>query len=379
VWLAIGIVILTVGANVLVRAASALALAMRISPLVIGLTIVAFGTSAPELLVSVQSAFLGQGEIALGNVLGSNILNVLLILGLSAAITPLIVAQQLVQFEVPLLIGLSVLVLLLGGDGSISRLDGLLLFGLMIAYTRYAIRNGRSESPVVAAEYSEAVESLAIPAPPRRGILLDLGLTLAGLALLVLGSRLFVSGAVDIARGLGVSELVIGLTLVAAGTSLPEVATSVVAAWKGERDIAVGNVVGSNIFNILGVLGAAGLVAPRGIHVPAAAVDFDIPVMIAVAVACLPVFFTGHLIARWEGLVFLAYYGAYVTYLVMSTTRDAWFESYSNVMLTFVLPLTGLTLAIAVYREFRLRRAAGRSSAAIGVRPAGPDETPGTN
>ncbi|MFV0441985.1 MAG: calcium/sodium antiporter [Planctomycetaceae bacterium] len=353
-----GLVVLTVGADMLVRAASSLALAMKISPLVIGLTIVAFGTSAPELVVSLQSSLAGQSDIALGNVVGSNIFNVLFILGVSALITPLVVAQQLVRFDVPLMIGLSALVLLMGADGSISRVDGSLLVLGVIAYTTYAIRCGRQESAEVSSEYTEAIGQPAQESPPAGRLLRDIAITAVGLGLLVFGSRLFVSGAIDIARGLGVSELVIGLTLVAAGTSLPEVATSVVAAWKGERDIAVGNVVGSNIFNILAVLGASGLASNSGVAVSPAALEFDLPVMLAVAVACLPVFFTGHMIARWEGLVFLAYYLVYVTYLFLASTGHAWMGSFHALLLWIVIPLTVLTLAVGLVRERQARQRA---------------------
>lgn len=267
-----GLAVLIAGAEMLVRGASRLAAAVGISPLVIGLTVVAFGTSSPEMAVSVQSALSGQAgaNIAMGNVIGSNIFNVLLILGLSAAIAPLIVAQQLVRLDVPIMIGVSVLVLLLALDGAIGRLDGLLLFAGVIAYTAFAIYQGRRESKVVEAEYAQEFS-----AKPRGAgqVLLNIAFVVVGLGLLVLGSNWFVDAAIAIARVLGVSELVIGLTIVAAGTSMPEVATSVMASLKGERDIAVGNVVGSNLFNLLAVLGLSALVAPAGVEVAPAALE----------------------------------------------------------------------------------------------------------
>ena len=356
-----GLAILTFGADVLVRAASALALAMRISPLVIGLTIVAFGTSAPELVVSVQSSLAGQADIALGNVVGSNIFNVLLILGLSAVITPLVVAQQLIRFDVPLMIGVSLLVLALGWDGSIGRWDGMFFVAGLVTYTTWAVKTGGQESGLVEDEYAAAVAGPDNAAAARHRIPRNLLLTLVGLALLVLGSRLFVSGAIEIARSLGVSELVIGLTLVAAGTSLPEVATSVLAALKGERDIAVGNVVGSNLFNILGVLGVSGVVAPAGVAVSPLALALDVPVMIATAIACLPVFFTGHRIARWEGAIFLLYYGAYVAWLVLTATKSDVRPLFSQVVFGFIAPLTILTILIGLWRQFQRRDAMSRS------------------
>lgn len=349
--MAVGLAILTVGAEVLVRGASALALTMRISPLVVGLTVVAFGTSAPELVVSLQSAVAGQGDIALGNVVGSNIFNVLFILGASALITPLVVSQQLVRFDVPLMIGISVLLAFQGADGRIGRIDGLILCLMLFSYTVWAVRSSRREQSAVQQEYAEGFGTRP-PATAWRTAW-QVILVAVGLALLMLGARLFLDSAVEIARDLGVSELVIGLTLVAAGTSLPEVATSILAAIRGERDIAVGNVVGSNLFNIMGVLGASGLVAAKGVPVSEAALMFDIPVMIGVAIACLPVFFTGHLIARWEGGMFLAYYIAYTGFLILSATDSRWTETLSQAMLWFVLPLTAVTLAIGVVRTFR--------------------------
>ena len=314
-WLAVGLAILTAGAEVLVRGAVGLAAAARISPLVVGLTVVAFGTSAPELVVSLQAALSGTPEIAVGNVVGSNIFNVLVILGLSALIVPLRVDQQLVRLDVPLLIAISVAVYGMALDGRIDRLEGALLVAGLVTYTFWLVRKSRSEnSTEVLGEY-EAEFSEQTPQTPGR-LLLNLVMTAAGLGMLVLGADLFVDAAVSLARSWGFSELVIGLTLVAAGTSLPEVATSVVAACKGERDIAVGNVVGSNLFNLMCVLGITGVAAPGGISVGAEAVTQDLPVMVLVAVACLPVFLIGHAIERWEGVVLVAFYVLYTAALV---------------------------------------------------------------
>lgn len=356
-----GLALLIIGAEILVRGASRLAAAFGISPLVIGLTVVAFGTSSPELAVSVQSALAGQADIALGNVVGSNIFNILFILGISALIIPLVVAQQLVRLDVPIMIGVSVLVYLFGLNGQISRLEGLLLFAGIVAYTGFLIRQSRKETKEVQEEYAQEFGD----GKPRGAgqYLLNLVLVVAGLALLVLGARWLVDSAVSLAQALGLSELIIGLTIVAAGTSMPEVATSIVAAIRGERDIAVGNVVGSNIFNLLAVLGLTSLVAPDGVPVPAAALAFDLPVMTAVAVACLPVFFTGFRIARWEGALFLGYYAAYVLYLILDATQHDALPLFSNVMLLFVVPLTVLTLVVLVVRQRRARRAAAAGGA----------------
>jgi len=351
----LGLVILVLGAESLVRGASRLAATVGVSPLVIGLTVVAFGTSAPELAVSVSSSFSDSADVAIGNVVGSNIFNVLFILGLSAVVAPLIVSQQLVRLDVPLMIGASVVLMLVVLDGKIGRIDGAALFAGILAYTWFAIQSSRRESRQVAEEYREEFGETDRSAG---SVLFDLFRVALGLGLLVLGARWFVDGAVEIAEALGVSDLVIGLTIVAAGTSMPELATSVVASIRGERDIAVGNVVGSNLFNILAVLGLSGLVAPDGVAVAETAQRVDIPVMIAVAVACFPIFFTGYVITRWNGLLFILMYAGYVAYLLFDATESEMLGPFSVTMLGFVLPITGLTLALLALRYFRQERAA---------------------
>lgn len=353
-----GGVLLIGGAEMLVRGASRVAVAAGISPLVVGLTVVAFGTSSPELAVTVGSSFAGEADMALGNVVGSNIFNVLFILGLSALIRPLVVAQQLVRLDVPLVIGASVLVLLMGMDGSIGRVDGIFLTTAILAYTYFLVRQSRRESAAVQEEYEDALAGEEqVRAPWWRNV----AMIVVGLALLVVGAGWLVDAAVATATALGVSSLVVGLTIVAAGTSLPEVATSILATVRGERDIAVGNVIGSNLFNLLGVLGLGSLVAPAGVTVPPGALGFDIPVMIAVAVAALPVFFTGFAIARWEGAVFLAYYVAYTTYLVMDATEHHALPRFDAAMTWFLLPLTAITLAVGMGRAFRRQRTPGEA------------------
>lgn len=346
-----GLVLLIVGAEALVRGASRLAALIGISPLIIGLTVVAYGTSAPEMAVSVFSNLSGQADISLGNVVGSNIFNVLFILGLSALIMPLKVSPQMVKFDVPVMIVASVLVLVLGLDGRVSQFEGLLLFAGLVIYTFVLITQSRRQSAEILAEYEREYAD-----GKKRGSrkwYVYLAMILVGLGLLVLGSRWLVESAVVIARYFAVSELVIGLTVVAAGTSLPEVATSVVAALRGERDIAVGNVVGSNIFNILGVLGLSGLVSARGVGVTLSALQYDIPVMIAVAVACLPVFLTGQIISRWEGGMFLVYYLAYTTFLILTATGHSLLPAFTAFIGTVALPLTGLALIITTVRALR--------------------------
>ncbi|MDA2930686.1 calcium/sodium antiporter [Acidobacteria bacterium AH-259-O06] len=345
-----GLTLLGAGGELLVRGASRLATALRISPLVIGLTVVAFGTSAPELAVSLQSVFAGSPDIAIGNVVGSNIFNVLFILGLSALIVPLLVSSQLIRRDIPLMILASVLLYAFGRDGNIGRTDGSILFTALLIYVTWSVWQSRRESQSVVEELTQAM-----PAAQNgiRNLLLCGALIVVGLLPLTLGSRWLVDGSVTVATMLGISELIIGLTIVAVGTSLPEVATSIVAALRGERDIAVGNAVGSNLFNILCVVGLSSLIAPRGIAVSSTALAFDIPVMIAVAVACLPMFLTGHVIARWEGSLFFFYYLAYTAYLVLDATQSGLHRTLAGIMGLFVVPVTVVTLAVSVIRHVR--------------------------
>ncbi len=350
-WFVAGLVALVVGADLLVRGASRLALSFGISPLVVGLTIVAFGTSAPEVAVSVNAALDGKGDLAIGNVVGSNIFNVLFILGVSALITPLVVHMQLIRQEVPIMLGASLLLLVLSLDGSLSMTDGALLFALVLAYTVFLIVQSRRESAADRAEAWPEGEPAA-PGGWDSKLPVQIALIVVGLAGLVLGSEWLVSASVAFAKAWGVSDLVIGLTIVAAGTSLPEVATSIMAAVKGERDIAVGNVVGSNTFNILGCLGLSGLVSgSTGLAVAPAVMAFDIWVMLAVALACLPVFTTGREIARWEGGVFLLYYAAYVAYLVLAAQHHPALPAYAGAMLSYVLPVTVILLVVTLMRK----------------------------
>ena len=349
-----GLAALVLGAEALVRGASKLALSFGISPLVVGLTVVAFGTSAPEVAVSIGAALDGTADIAVGNVVGSNIFNVLFILGLSALIVPLVVDAQIIRQEVPIMIGASVLLLPMLVDTRVGATDAAILLALLIAYTSFLVVQSRRQTQATVAEYAQAADHRA--AGWDRHWAVQLLLVAAGLSLLVLGSRWLVGAAVSFAKGFGVSELVIGLTIVAAGTSLPEVATSVLAAVRGERDIAVGNVVGSCTFNILGCLGLAGLVSPSGLPVAEAVLNFDSWVMVAVAAACLPVFATGREIARWEGALFLGYYLAYTAYVVLAAQYHDALPAFSAVMLSFVLPLTVITLVVVVVRGNAARR-----------------------
>lgn len=354
-----GLVLLVVGAELLVRGASRIAFIAGISPLVIGLTVVAYGTGSPEMAVSIQASLTGQADISLGNVIGSNIFNVLAILGLTSIISPLPVAQQLIRLDVPIMIGVSVLLFLFGSNGNVSQLEGMLLFAGAVAYTLFLIVQSRREQDAeVQAEYEQ--EYGGVSATGAKTWILNGLLILSGLGLLVLGSQWLTTSSVAIARSFGISELVIGLTLVAMGTSLPELASSVVASFKGEKDIAVGNVVGSSIFNILAVLGLSATFSSSGINVSQAALNFDIPFMIAVAIACLPIFFSGNRIARPEGFLFLGYYIAYTVYLILKSTEHEQLPVYSDIMQSFVIPITCVTLVIIainpIWRRFFEKR-----------------------
>ncbi len=344
-----GLLVLVVGAELLVRGASRLAVSAGISPLVVGLTVVAFGTSSPELAVSVQSAYAGRVDLALGNVVGSNIFNVLFILGLSALVAPLVVSLQVVRQEVPVMIGASLLLVALVLDGGISRLDAALLTALIVGYTVFLVVQARRSRS--SAEVDAGVD---VGSAWDRHWGVQVLLVLAGLGLLVLGSHWLVNAAVAFAQLLGVSEIVIGLTIVAAGTSMPEVATSVMATLRGHRDIAVGNVIGSNVFNILAVLGISGLVAPTALAVAPEFLQFNLPVMVAVALLCLPIFFTGSVISRGEGALLLASYAAYTAYLVLDAQGSEWLPGYRQVMLWYVVPATVLALlwlTVAAWRK----------------------------
>lgn len=303
-----GLVLLYFGAEGLVRGSSSLALRLGISPLVIGLTVVAYGTSMPELVVSIKAALIGQGAIAIGNVVGSNIFNIAVILGIAALIYPMKVQRQLVRLDTPVMILVSFLFLFFFQDLTVSRVEGGILFIGILTYTIGNLYFARRES------VKKAQEELKEALPKHSGSLgTDILFIAGGFGLLILGANFLVEGAISFARLIGISEAVIGLTIVAAGTSLPELATSVVAAMKKESDIAIGNIVGSNIFNILCILGVASLIKPidgTGISM------IDVYVMIVVAVALLPILKTDFLLDRKEGCALLIGYGVYLYYLL---------------------------------------------------------------
>ncbi|MFA6961228.1 MAG: calcium/sodium antiporter [Opitutaceae bacterium] len=311
--LALGLVVLYFGAQALVKGGASLALRLGLTPLVIGLTVMAFGTSSPEMVVSVQAGLTGNGAISIGNVVGSNICNIALILGLCALVTPLTASVQVIRREVPIMIGASVVALLMLMDGHLARWEGAVLLTGLIVYTVVTVRQARAETAATEAakEYTTEI------GPKPEGLGKSVALVVGGLAGLILGSHFFVQGAVTLAESWGMSQVAIGLTIVAVGTSLPELATSLVAALKKESDVAIGNVVGSNTFNVLGILGVAALIRP----IDAPGLEWgDLLVMLVVAIALLPLAKSGGRVSRWEGAALFSTYVGYTAWLLLRSS-----------------------------------------------------------
>ena len=355
VYLIVGLVCLVLGAEWLVKGASSIASKLGIAPIVIGLTIVAFGTSAPEFAVSIGGAVSGNTELAIGNVVGSNSINILLILGLSATIGGLSIEQRLLKIDIPLLIVISIVTYVLLLNDVVGRIEGGVLFAGLLVYVGWLLRDARKAEPVaVQKEYSESVEALE-GASVSRPMAFQVALVAVGFGLLVLGSRLLVNSATEIATELGVSDLIIGLTVVAAGTSLPELATSVLAAFRGQRDIAVGNVVGSNIFNTLGVLGGSAVFSSDGLPVSSEVIRLDFPVMLGATFVLLPICWNGFMIKRWEGFLLAAFYVAYVAYLVMEAGDSTAPELFRTAML-IIVPLVLIVYSATGFQGWRQHR-----------------------
>lgn len=341
-----GLLLMIIGAQLSVRAAVALAALLKTRPLFLGLTVVALGSSAPQLAVGLQAAFTDSTDIAVGSVIGSNIFNVLVTLGLSALIIPLRVARQLVRVDLPLMIAATALVAALAWNGELSALDGAVLLLGMAAYLFVVVRQFAHGARHVARTDLE----------PRRRIwplLGRLALMACGLALLTLGSHLLVGAAVSVALDLGLSERVIGLTVIAVATSLPALMTSLVAALRGERDIAVGNIIGSNLFNLLGVLGITALISTGPLSISPNALDFDLPVMLGVAALCVPLFYSGYRITRLEGLLLLGLYAVYGLHIVSFTTGMPLAERLERLMIHYALPVIALCVVVGTVRAWR--------------------------
>lgn len=345
-----GLALLLGGAELLIRGAVSIAERLHIPQLIIGLTIVGFGTSSPELAVSVRSAVENHADIAFGNVVGSNIFNILFILGISSLISPVKISRQLIIWDVPLMIGISLLTAFLVQDLNISQREGWALCCMLVGYVWVSIQIARKAKKFAEGSLVEA-RSQSTMRLPTAVCAISLGLYL-----LVTGATFIVEGAIQVARLLGASELVISLTIVAAGTSLPEITTSILSSVKGKQDLSVGNVIGSNIFNLLGVLGLSAVCSTNGLSVPQAAINFDLLIMVATALACAPIFFTGQSISRWEGALFIGYYIAYTVYLILFSTDHSVLPAYSKILGVFCIPMTVLGLLISVGIQIRNKR-----------------------
>lgn len=338
-----GLFLLIVGAELMVRAAVRLAARLHLRPLIIGLTIVALGSSAPQMAVSLQAVQAHTPDIAVSSVIGSSIFNILVTLGLSALIIPLRVSRQLVRLDIPLMIGASLLVFVLAWNEELGRFDGILLLGALALYLGLLLRQSRHSTR----PHSDQ------PHDPQAPWFTSLLMIVGGLGMLVFAGHLLLGAAVVVATDLGFSERVIGLTVVAVGTSLPELATSLIAALRGQRDIAVGNVIGANLFNLLGVLGLTALIAPTPLSVSPNALDFDLPVMLGVAALCLPVFYSGYRVTRAEGLLLLGLYLAYGLHVVSFTTGMPLAGKLERLMLFYVLPTLLAFLFFTSVRAWR--------------------------
>lgn len=350
----VGLVTLIIGAELFLKSVDKFGLAWSVSPVVMGLTVVAFATGAPELAISLQAAAEGKPDLVLGNILGSNIANILLILGIAGLVKPLNITNRIIKVDVPVVIAASVLLYVLAMDGSLTVVDGFIIFGALVAYSIFMysqIKKDRS------ANKSNKEEQPALDEPVTT---LFYGkyifLLLAGLVLIVMGSRWMVESAVEIAGMLGISELIIGLTIVSIGTSLPEVATSLSAVRRDDSDTAVANVMGSNLYNILLTLSLTIIVAPGALDVSVDAINLDLPFMVIVACACLPLFWPAKELGRPEAAGFLFYYLAYISYLVLIALQHPLKETMEWAMVWIIIPLTVVMILIKFISDYRKRK-----------------------
>lgn len=337
-WFIIGLILLIIGAKLLVYGASSIGALLRLSPLIIGLTIIAFGTSSPEIAVCALAAARGEGDIVVGNIAGSNIFNLLFVLGFVSLATPVVVRKRLIYWDVPIMIFAALLFWAFSSFGVINRPEGFLLFFGFICYTFFAFRTLKEEE-------------ILKPKPVKGRLWLHILWVVVGLLLLSFGSDWLIRGVEKIASHWKVSSLFLSLTLVAVGTSLPEIATTIVCLLKKEGEMALGTLVGSNIFNVFAVGGVASIVKP--IAISSQALHFDIPVMFATGVAALPIAITGHKISRWEGVLFLIYYAFYVTYISLAAIKAPILPLFQTAFFGFILPFTVITLIITLWRHYR--------------------------
>ncbi|MEX0723580.1 MAG: calcium/sodium antiporter [Gracilimonas sp.] len=348
----LGLAILIGGAELFLKSVDKFGAAWSVSPVVMGLTVVAFATGAPELAISLQAAVDGKPDLVVGNILGSNIANILLILGIAGLVHPLKITNRIIKVDVPVVIAASVLLLVLASDGLLSPLDGGIIFLGLIAYSvfmYFQIRKDRASNIMANGGEESSLEEPVSAMFYVKYILI----LLAGLVLIVMGSRFMVHSAVEIAGTLGISELIIGLTIVSIGTSLPEVATSVSAVRRGDSDTAVANVMGSNLYNILLTLSLTVLIAPGAISVSGDAINLDLPFMVIVAVGCLPLFWPGKELGRPEAFGFLTYYGLYMSYLVLIAIQHPFKDQFEGMMFWVVIPVTVLLIILKFVLDYR--------------------------
>lgn len=312
-----GLAVLVVGAEVMVRGATRLAARLGISPIVVGLTIISIGTSVPELAVGIDAGLRGAGALAVGNIAGTNIVNLLLILGLSAAIRPLLLQKQTLRVDLPMMAIAAVALWLMAIGGALSSFEGVLLLLGAVTYILVIIRVSQRGAAKLVTEKARGHAAKALPRTPAT-VAIDLVWVIAGIAVIVLGADWLVDGAVAMAQALAVSDALIGLTIVAIGTSAPELVTTVVSTIRGQRDLAVGNLIGSSVFNITFILGATMVVVPGGLPVTPELVWVDLPLMAAVTLVCVPVFLSGRRVSRLEGALFVVAYLVYLTYLIVA-------------------------------------------------------------
>lgn len=349
-----GLVALIGGAELFLKGVDHFGLKWGVSPVVMGLTVVAFATGAPELAISIKAASSGSADLVLGNIIGSNIANILLILGIVAILKPIKITRRIIRIDVPIVISASLLLFILALDGTLTTFDGVvLIIGLLIysLFTFFQIKKERKKGKEAEIfEYGESPEELATGA---YFYIKNIGFLLIGLTLIVLGANWMVESAVTIARLLGLSELVIGLTIVSIGTSLPEVATSVASARKGNADIAVANVMGSNLYNVFLTMGLTLIIAPSFLDVSIQALEFDLPFMVAVSIACIPIFIAGFNLTRSDGIIFLFYYSSYLAYLVLDAYESPIIQMTEKVFLFGVLPATLIYMVwrVILYRK----------------------------
>ncbi len=348
VFFIIGLVLLVVGAEGLVRGATRLGRLAGLSPLVIGLTIVSFATTAPEASVSIVAASQGRGGLAVGNVLGSNIFNTLVVAGAAAAIIVIPVSNLTIRKDLPVLIAATLIVYIFAVNRNVAEWEGILLLLVLVGFITFSVLQSRRTARATRESRVTRTRQAAL-----RDMGAGLGLAAVGATFLILGSRLFVNSASDIATALGVSELIIGLTIVSAGTSAPELTTAVIAALRGQTDLAIGNAVGASVINVLGVIGAAALVSKGGLEVPSDALRLDFPVALSVGIIVLAIAIIGRQAGRRDGLFMLGFYGVYLIALIAISIDHDLLTPASIIVFGVVLPVSAITASYVIFRAVR--------------------------